>query len=64
MEMKAGGNGKNGKNARGEKVCTGACLTEQAIINGILAATGGKLTLKQASEIDIEAFRKAVRAHD
>jgi hypothetical protein len=46
------------------KTCTADCLTDQVIINGILAATGGKLTLKQASEIDIEAFRKAVRTHD
>jgi hypothetical protein len=58
------GNGKNGKNAQTEKVCTGECWTDQMIINGILAATGGRLTLKQASDIDIEAFRKAVRAHD
>jgi hypothetical protein len=58
------GNGKNGKNKQAEKVCTGACLTERAIVDGILAATGGKLTLKQASDIDIEAFRKAAKAHD
>jgi hypothetical protein len=56
----------NGKNSIKpvDKTCTADCLTDQAIINGILAATGGKLTLKQAIEIDIAAFREAVKAHD
>jgi hypothetical protein len=59
MTSKAsGGNGKPPI----KKACTADCLTDQMILNGILAATHGKLTLAQASEIDIAQFRAAVKA--